>query len=386
MKEKTVLILGCGIGGTVAANVLRKKLEAKHSVVVVDKSNYFLFPPSYLWILLGERKKEQITRPFSELEKKGIEFIKENVVGVNPEKKIVQTDKQVLSFDYLVIALGAELYPNEIPGLSTQNSIYNLYDVDVIPKAREAILSLKSGSIVILITNLPFKCPAAPYEAALLSDFILQKRGVREKIDISIYTPETLPMSTAGPILGNAVKQIVEKRGISFYPQHKVVKIDPEKHEIYFENQKKAYFDLLLIVPPHKAPKILEGSGLLGETGWILVDRNTLKTKYENVYAIGDVTAIRLPNGLMLPKAGVFAERHALVAAQNIAAEINDQKTRASFDGEGPCFLEIGYGMAGYAQGNFYAEPAPEIHLKNPSMFWHFSKILFEKYWFWKWL
>lgn len=385
MNEKTVLILGGGSGGIVAANNLRKKLGTKHNVVVVDKSDYFLFP-SHLWVLTGERTKEQIIRPLSLLEKKGIEFIKENVIGINPEKKIVQTHKQVLSFDYLIIALGAELFPNEIPGLSTQNNMYNLYDVDVIPKAREAILSLKSGSIVILIASLPFKCPAAPYEAALLSDFILQKSGVREKIEISIYTPETLPMPTAGPILGNAVKQIVEKRGINFYPQHKVVKIDSEKHEIYFENQKKASFDLLLMVPPHRAPKILEGSGLLGETSWVPVDRNTLKTKYENAYAIGDITAIRLPNGMMLPKAGIFAEKHAQVVAQNIAAEINDQKTRVSFNGEGACFLEIGYGMAGFAKGNFYAEPAPEIHLKNPSMFWHFSKILFEKYWLWKWL
>ena len=385
MNEKTVLILGGGSGGIVAANNLQKKLGTKHKVVVVDKSDYFLFP-SHLWVLTGERTKEQITRPLFLLEKKGIKFIKENVIGINLEKKIVQTDKQVLSFDYLIIALGAELSPNEIPGLSTQNGMYNLYDVDVIPKAREAILSLKSGSIVILIASLPFKCPAAPYEAALLSDFILKKSGVREKIDISIYTPETLPMPTAGPILGNAVKQIVEKRGIAFYHQHKVVKIDSEKHEIYFENQKKAYFDLLLTVPPHRAPKILEGSGLLGETGWIPVDRDTLKTKYENVYAIGDITAIRLPNGMMLPKAGVFAEKHAQVVAQNIAAEINDQKTRVSFNGEGACFLEIGYGIAGYAKGNFYAEPAPEIHLKNPSMFWHFGKILFEKYWLWRWL
>ncbi|MCL4376972.1 MAG: NAD(P)/FAD-dependent oxidoreductase [Actinobacteria bacterium] len=385
MNGKTVLILGGGSGGIVAANNLRKKLGTKHKVVVVDKSDYFLFP-SHLWVLTGERTKEQITRPLFLLEKKGIEFIKENVIGINPEKKIVQTNKQVLSFDYLIIALGAELYPNEIPGISTQNNMYNLYDVDIIPKAREAILSLKSGSIAILIASLPFKCPAAPYEAALLTDFILQKRGVREKIEISIYTPEALPMPTAGPILGNAVKQIVEKRGISFYPQHSVVKIDHEGHEIYFENQKKTYFDLLLIVLPHRAPKILEGSGLLGETSWIPVDRNTLKTKYENIYAIGDITAIRLPNGMMLPKAGVFAEKHAQVVADNVAADINDQKTVVSFNGEGACFLEIGYGKAGYAKGNFYAEPAPEIHLKNPSMLWHFGKILFERYWLRRWL
>src|SRR4030042_693856 len=125
-------------------------------------------------------------------------------------------------------------------------------------------------------------------------------------------------MPTAGPMLGNAVKQMVEERGINFNPQHKVVKIDLEKHEIYFENQRKASFDLLLFVPPHKAPDALEGSGLSGENGWIPVDV------------------------------------------------------------EGSWFLETGYGMAGYANGNFYAEPAPEIILRKPSMFWHFGKILFE--------
>ncbi|MCL5985554.1 MAG: NAD(P)/FAD-dependent oxidoreductase [Actinobacteria bacterium] len=385
MNAKSILILGGGIGGVVAANALRKKLENKHQIIVMDKSSYFLFP-SHLWVLSGQRTKEQITRPLSILNKKGIKFIQDNVKSINPEKKIVQTDNQSVSFDYLIIALGAELVTDAIPGLSPQDSIYNLYDVDAALKARSALLDLKSGSIVILISSLPFKCPAAPYEASLFSDFIIRKRKVRAEIAISIYTPEILPMPTAGPMLGNAVKQMVEKRGISFNPQHKVVKIDTEKHEIYFEDKRKASFDLLLFVPPHKAPDVLEVSGISGGTGWIHVDRSSLRTKFEDIYAVGDITAVRLPNGMMLPKAGVFAERHAQVVAQNIAAEINGQKTKVNFNGKGACFLEMGYGMAGYAKGNFYAEPAPEILLRNPSMFWHFGKILFEKYWLWKWL
>lgn len=385
MKPQTVLILGGGIGGIVAANSLRRKLAKEHRIIIVDKKADFHFTPSYLWVITGERNLGQISRSLTVLSRKGIEFLQEEVKHLDPKNKLVQTDKKELIYDYLIIALGADLIPKNIRGYSSE-TMYNLYSISALPKIREALLNMKSGSLTILIASSPFKCPAAPYEAALLTDDLLKKNGTRDSVSISIYTPESLPMLTAGPAMGNAVKQMVETRGIKFNSEHKVAGIDSKEKTISFENQKTASFDLLLIVPPHKAPKAIDSSGLSSEKGWIPVDRETLKTSYENVYAIGDITAIKLPSGAMLPKAGVFAEYQALVVAENIAAELSGGKATKSYGGTGACFLELGHGKAGYATGNFYAEPAPEVRLKKAGRLWHWGKILFEKYWLWRWL
>lgn len=385
MKEQTVLILGAGIGGIVAASALRKNLARQHRVILVDKKADLQFTPSYLWIVSGSRTIEQISRPLAPLSRKGIEFLQEEVQNIDPEKRVVQTDKKEVPYDYLIIALGADLAPESVPGYAPE-AVHNLYDLDTLTKIREALLEIKKGSLVILIASPPFKCPAAPYEAALLADYILRKKGTRDKVSVSVFTPEPLPMPTAGPAMGNAVKQMIEARGIEFNSGHKVAEISPNQQIISFENQAKASFDLLLMIPPHTAPQAIADSGLAGETGWVPVDRETLVTSFEKVYAIGDITTIKLPNGMMLPKAGVFAEGEALVVAENIAAELSDRKERKSFGGEGSCFLEMGYGKAGYASGNFYADPAPEVSLKKPGRYWHWGKILFEKYWLWRWL
>jgi sulfide:quinone oxidoreductase len=268
MKEQTVLILGGGVGGIVAAATLRKKLGKRHHVVLLDKKADFHFTPSYLWVITGSRTKNQICRPLASLSQKRAEFLQEEAQRIDPEKKVVQTEKAEVAYDYLIISLGADLSPESIPGYSA-GAMYNLYDVNALPKIRESLLDIGSGSVLILIASSPFKCPAAPYEAALLADYILRKKGTRDKVSVSIFTPEPLPMPTAGPTMGNAVKQMVEARDIQFSPGHKVAKIDPKEKTVSFENQSKTTFDLLLVIPPHKAPKALDGSGLSGETGWI---------------------------------------------------------------------------------------------------------------------
>ncbi|HLF48964.1 MAG TPA: FAD/NAD(P)-binding oxidoreductase, partial [Methylomirabilota bacterium] len=152
---------------------------------------------------------------------------------------------------------------------------------------------------------------------------------------VDIYTPETLPMPVAGKAMGEAMKSMVEDKGIGFHPQHKLAAVEPERRELAFENGVRAAYDLLVIIPPHRCPPVVKQAGLTGETGWIPVDKATLATSYEGVLAIGDVTAIKLPVGLMLPKAGVFAHAQAEVVAHNVAADITGRSPRRTFDGVG---------------------------------------------------
>jgi len=178
---------------------------------------------------------------------------------------------------------------------------------------------------------------------------------------------------------------MVEERGIGFHPLMKVLSVQGDTKEIIFENGQRVGYDLLIAIPPHRAPQVAKDSGLVGESGWIPVDAKTLKTHYDRVYAIGDITTIMLPIGKPLPKAGVFAHYEAEVVARNIAAEIEGSTPSHLFDGRGYCFLEMGAGRAGFASGNFYATPEPQVWIRRPGYHWHWGKVLFERWWLSHW-
>jgi sulfide:quinone oxidoreductase len=220
-----------------------------------------------------------------------------------------------------------------VPGLAEAGC--NLYDLDGTLRLRDALVEFRGGRIVVLIAGLPFKCPAAPYEAAMLIEASLRQRGLREQAQIALYTPEALPMPVAGKALGEAVKGMVEAKGIGFHPQHKLAAVEPGRQELRFENGVKAGYDLLVVIPPHRCPLVVKDAGLTGETGWVPVDKATLATSDERVLAIGDVTAIKLPVGLPLPKAGVFAHAEGEVVAHNIAVELTGRGASAAFAGAG---------------------------------------------------
>jgi sulfide:quinone oxidoreductase len=170
-------------------------------------------------------------------------------------------------------------------------------------------------------------------------------------------------------------------KGIDFNPSLNVTRIDPEQNEIVFSDRQPEPFDLLAGVPPHRPPSIVKQSALANEAGWVPVNRRTLQTGTENVYAIGDVAAVTLANGMALPKAGVFADGQARTVAHRIADDIRERGTQAEYDGSGFCWIEEGGGSAGFASGEFYAEPDPVVPLPRSGRIWHLGKILFEKYW-----
>jgi sulfide:quinone oxidoreductase len=192
-------------------------------------------------------------------------------------------------------------------------------------------------------------------------------------------------MGPAGPDVSAAVRGMVEARGIAYHPDHQIDVVDPVARRLRFKNGSSADFDLLIYVPPHRAPAVIRQAGLIGPSGWVQVDARNLQTEAPGVFAIGDVTGIPIPSGKALPKAGVFAHRQAEVVAENLAAEWAGRVPERAFDGVGACFIEAGAGRAGYGSGNFYAAPAPEMRLHEPSRFWHLGKVLFEKRWLWKW-
>lgn len=181
------------------------------------------------------------------------------------------------------------------------------------------------------------------------------------------------------------LRGMIESKGVGFHAEHVIERVDPATREMRFKNGVSATCDLLAYVPPHRAPSVVRESGLVGESGWVPVNRQTLETKFPGVYAIGDATGIPLAVGKPLPKAGVFAHAQAEVVAHNIANAIAGRGVPRTFDGHGECFVETGDGRAGFGRGNFYAEPRPQVRLRPPSRWLHLGKVLYEKYWLYRW-
>ena len=381
--SKTVMILGGGVGGLVTANLLRKALPKQHRVVLVERGADFVFAPSFLWLMTGDRTAEKISRPLARLSKKGIEVVRGEVQHLDAQRREATVEGKVLTCDFMVIALGAELAPETVPGLAQAG--HTFYTLAGSEGLRDALAALKGGKLVVLTAAPLYKCPAAPYEAAMLLDDALRKRGLREQTQLDLYAAEPGPMGVAGPEVSKAVRQMVEAKGIGYHPEHQVTAVDGSARVLTFANGATAAFDLLAWVPPHRAPKVARDSGLTGENGWLSADRNTLETKFPGVYALGDIVSIPLKLGKPLPRAGVFAHNEAEVVAKNIARAILGKGRAAAFDGEGECFIETGEGKAGFGKGNFYGDPVPVVTLHQPGRHWHAAKVLFEKDWLRRW-
>ena len=380
--SRTVIVLGAGLGGLVAAESLRKLLPDSDRVIAVDRADKHFFPPSLLWLMVGDRKPEDFTRSLDRLAKRGVELRYGNVTRIDPAQREVEIDGHSFAADALVIALGADYAPEAIPGLAASG--LNIYTMEGAGAIRDALARFEGGRIVILTAAPMYKCPAAPYEAALLVDSFLRKHGLRDKTTIEFFAAEPRPMFVAGPEVGAAVRGMVETQGIAYHPEHQVKEIDPAVRRVTFANGTTAGYDLLFYVPPHRAPAVVREAGLTNEAGWIPVDRHTLQTQFEGVFAIGDITSIPLKMGRPLPKAGIFAHGQAEVVANNIAHAWTGRGTPRKFAGEGMCFIETGNARAGIGKGNFYAEPMPQVEMRGPNLFWHLGKILYEKYWLYR--
>jgi sulfide:quinone oxidoreductase len=382
-QAQTILVLGGGVGGLVTANTLRRLLPREHRVVLVEREANHVFTPSLLWLMTGRRRAEQIRRPLERLRRKGIEVVPGEIERIEPEARRVTVNGQSLTGDHLVVSLGAEFTPEAIPGLAEAGHTFcTLAGAEAL---RDALPAFRAGRLVVLTAAPAYKCPAAPYEAAMLLEHDCRRRGVRDSVQIDLYAAEPGPLGVAGPEVSAGVRQMVEQKGIAYHPEHQVTRVDPAARRIEFANGASASFDLLVYVPAHRAPTDVREAGLVDESGWVPVERHTLATRHAGVYAIGDVTGIPLKLGKPLPKAGVFAHHQGEVVAHNIARAVTGRGRPARFDGSGECFVETGDGKAGFGKGNFYAEPTPQIALRPVGYRWHVGKVLFEKSWLWRW-
>lgn len=367
------LILGGGFGGLAAAHELRAGLGDEHRVTVVARDDRFFAGLAKLWDIVGIRPLEQGSRPLVRLRERGIEFVQAEISRIDAGRRGVETTGGTFEGDYLVVALGAAFDPAQVRRL--EGSAHNLYDAGALPGIRRDLEALDRGKVVVAVLGAPYKCPPAPYEATLLIDDWLRRRGRRDRVELTVFTAQPSALPVAGPQASARVAQALEQRGIPFHSDHKPAGV--EHDAIRFDNGRAESFDVLLAVPRHVAPPVVADSPLAGASGWIEPDPRTLRTSFAGVYAAGDCVSVPLAKG-QLPKAGVFAEAHGRVAARNIVSEIQGG-AGAEFDGRGYCFMELGDGRAAYVEGDFLAEPEPRVRMSEPDEETFRAKQAFER-------
>ena len=376
-----VVILGGGFGGLATANEIRNSLSSSQvKITIIDKKDWFMVGFAKLWIINGTRTFENSIGHLNQLEKKEINFIQDEILSIDLQNKSVKTKQENISYDFLVISLGAVLAPEKIPGL-TENG-FNLYDHNHLSEIHHRLQNMDSGKIAISIMGMPYKCPPAPFEASLLIDSMLRKRGVRDSIQIDFYSPAPITLPAAGPDVSKEILELVNSEKITFHNSSKIKSV--ESNKLIFEDG-EAEFDLLLAVPPHIAPKVIYDSELAKESGFIPIDRNC-KTPFDDVFAVGDVTSLVVAENMAVPKAGVFAEGEGITVAKNIVSKLQSKEESELFDGKGGCFIESGRDTASVIEVDMFSQPKPSTSISKQTSENLSSKLEFEKERLSKWL
>jgi sulfide:quinone oxidoreductase len=374
-----ILILGGGVGGTLTANLLVKRLRPeldRHevSLTVIDETGQHVYQPGFMYIAMGGERAEKLSRPERSLLDRRVELVVGHAERIDATNRTVGlADGRYLGYDHLVLATGSRIVPEAIEHFETE--AHHFYDPEAARKLRHALDTFKGGRIVIAIAGMPYKCPPAPLEVAFLVESELRERGLREKSELHFCSPIGRAFTIES--VSEMATPILEAKGIELHTFFNVETIDPERKVVGSLEGEELPYDLLILVPPHKGAQVVMDAGLAPSPGgWLPTDRHTLEVAGQrDVYAIGDAT------DLPLSKAGSTAHFEAPVVAERIAARVAGREPDAragSYEGKVMCFFEIGDGKGTLLQFDYNHPPRPP----KPNRLWHLGKIVFNKtYW-----
>ena len=357
--KRHVVILGAGFGGLELAVRLSDSLRDELHITLIDQNDSFIFGFSKLEILFGRRTRDAVSCPYRDISRPAVEFRKERVTSIEPRTRHVVTDSGNYEPDILVVALGADYDPGATPGFVEDG--YEYYSVAGAERLRDVLSSFSGGKVLIAILGVPFKCPPAPYEGALLLHDFLVERGVRAASGIQVLSPMDSPVPVS-PETSEAIVRALGEREIGYSPGRRVRGLDPSAHVARLGPEDLPY-DLFIGIPVHRVPAVVEASGLTvgGNDGWVAVDPRSLVTRFPGVYALGDCA------DAPVPRAGVFAETAARAVADDIAAKLHGQGEINPYDGKGSCYIEFGGGLVGKVDADFLSGPMPKAPFLGPS-------------------
>jgi sulfide:quinone oxidoreductase len=351
-----ILVLGAGFGGLELSTLLSESLGDAVEVTVIDKSDHFIFGFSKLDVMFGHAEALAARLPYKNFAKPGVRMLQQTITSIDPVKRRITTNRGQFEADYLVLALGAEYDFAATPGLADVTEFYTEAGV---AKMRDVLPSFTKGRALIGVSGVPYKCPPAPSECALMLHDYLVQRGVRRDCEIDVVLPQPAPVPPS-PETSRALVEAFTERGIKFHPNKRVASIDATRKIATLDDGVEMGFDVFFGVPKHQAPSVVIESGLT-ENGWATVNPRTLETKFAKVYALGDCA------NTGTPKAGVFAEGAAKAVATALIAKIKTPGKAVENSGSGTCYIEFGGGLVGKVEVDFFSGPKPIGNYYKPS-------------------
>lgn len=386
---KKLLILGAGTAGTMMLNKLASELDrSEWSITIVDQFETHYYQPGFLFIPFGIYNKKDVIKSKRDFFPTGIEVIVSGIDKIEPkENRVLLQNNQVLTYDYLIIATGTKIRPEETEGMMGelwQKNVFDFYTIEGATALADFFKRWEGGKLVLNITEMPIKCPVAPLEFVFLADSYFTERGIRDKVDIHFVTP--LPGAFTKPRASSILGDFLTKKNIHLTPDFSIARVDNENKKIVSWDETEISFDVLVTIPTNMGDDAIERSGMGDELNFIPTDKQTLMVEgYDNIFAIGDCT--NLPSS----KAGSVAHFEADILFENFLDVIEGRKPRAKFDGHANCYIESGFGKGILIDFNYNTEPLPgkfplpgvgPFSLLEETKMNHYGKVMFRwMYW-----
>jgi sulfide:quinone oxidoreductase len=387
---KNVVILGAGTGGALVANLLSHRLNlSEWAITVIDRERLHVYQPGLLFLpfgLYGFDSSDDLVRPVTAPLPRNVAFVAADVLQIDPVRREVRSSRGQHGYDFLVCALGCHTAPEEVEGMADAmgRGVHTFYTLDGALAMRRPLQEMKDGRLVIDICEMPIKCPVAPLEFAFLADDFFRKKGLRDRIEISLVTPYTGAFTK--PNANRILSKVAQDKGIRVVPNFAAASVDGEARVLRTFDGRSVEYDLLCAIPPNLGPAVLDDSGLGDGAGYGVTDPRTLKSrKAERIYLLGDNTNVATS------KAGSVAHFEAETVVENLLREIDGQPPLQSFDGHANCFVETGNHKAMLLDFNYDIEPlegsfplpyAGPFSLLQESYMNHVGKIAFKwVYW-----
>lgn len=354
---KRIVILGAGTAGTMMLNKLAKKLDPnEYKLTIVDRDETHYYQPGFLFLPFGIYEKKDVIKPKKDFFPKSAEVIVSGIDIIEPDSNLVKLENgRELSYDLLIVATGTEIRPDEIEGMTDEHwhsSIFDFYTIEGALALAEFFKTWEGGKLVLNIAEMPIKCPVAPLEFVFLADDFFRKKGMRDKVDITLVTP--LDAAFTKPIAAQELGGFMKKKGINLVTEFNIGRVDNEEKKIVSWDEREVEFDVLVSIPTNMGIKAIERSGMGDELNFVPADKHTLQSnEWENVFVIGD--AADLPSS----KAGSVAHFESDILINNILAYLDGKELPAKFDGHANCFIESGDGKGLLIDFNYETEPLP---------------------------
>lgn len=380
---KNLVILGAGTSGTMMANHLVSKLPKKDwKITIVDQYKTHYYQPGFLFLPFDIYTEDQVKKNGHKFIPKGVTYIQKKIEQINAESHTIDLEDETLNYDILIVATGSKIAPDEVEGMNEEGwhkNVFDFYTYEGAKALRDKLRTWEGGKMVVHITEMPIKCPVAPLEFAFLADSYFNKKGMRDKVEITYVTP--LGGAFTKPKATEALHYLLEEKNIKEVTDFAIERVDNENQKIIDYADTEVEYDLLVTVPTNMGDEVIERSGLGDDLNFIPTHKHTLQSEaHENIFVIGDAT------NLPASKAGSVAHFQAETLTDNILLYIAGQPLKEEFDGHANCFIETGNNKALLIDFNYTHEPVEgtfpiagigPLKLLKESVFNHWGKLAF---------